>query len=432
MTTSVLTEATPSPISENWQSNKKWTPKICKTKNGHLNQWAGASVCVVLPAGGLHRLHSACAVLSPLKLAGFTMIAALLWSSQRRDADHNVIMRLVNKAARKFVKGVSGISNPATFVAKAWGCEPATRGCNINGKVANTWHLPPWWKGGDEKITLRLTPGQLERWNRQNEILRECMDEANPHAAIVRKTLALTKPGPSFDATAQTLKEEGQRDAVKDYLTHPGKVNVTRDVDVQSNVSRLPEVMRAELQIDGLPVAEFDVKSAHAVLLGMFYESETGADWQAEKKCFDEEVLLGFQSIYGEDKAWKVDFLAALNQSTRVACHASEGYRELKRLFPLLFAKLARLKATNRKTVGRRLRVTLAEIVKNMLIENDADGIRSIPVIDSAVVAMPNDLRDQHRAAFRTAWRLGVPIAKKTGTAPLIEGSNGESYRFFL
>ena len=67
-----------------------------------------------------------------------------------------------------------------------------------------------------------------------------------------------------------------------------------------------------------------------------------------------------------------------------------------------------------------------------MLIENDADGIRSIPVIDSAVVAMPNDLRDQHRAAFRTAWRLGVPIAKKTGTAPLIEGSNGESYRFFL
>ena len=90
------------------------------------------------------------------------------------------------------------------------------------------------------------------------------------------------------------------------------------------------------------------------------------------------------------------------------------------------------MKASNRKSVGRLLRVTLAEIMKKMLIENDVDGIRSIPVIDSAVVAMPDDLHGQHRAAFRIAWRLGVPISEKTGTAPLIVGSNGESYRFFM
>lgn len=190
--------------------------------------------------------------------------------------------------------------------------------------------------------------------------------------------------------------------------------------------------MRATLQIDGVPVAEFDVKSAHAVLLGVFFQNESGEDWKAEKTRFDQEAQGGFLSIYGEGKAWKIDFLSALNQATRVARHASEGYRELERLFPLLSSKLARLKAPNRKSVGRHLRVTLAEIVKNMLIENEADGIRSIPVVDSAVVAMPEDLRLQHRAAFRTAYRLAVPIAKQTGTAPLIEGSNGESYRFLL
>jgi hypothetical protein len=308
----------------------------------------------------------------------------------------------------------------------------ATRGCNINGKVTNTWYLPPWCSGASEKIQIRVRPRQLRCWNRRHEILRECLDEANPHAAIVRKTLALTKPGASFDDAVQQLAEPGEREAVQKYLRAPRKLNLTRDNDVQSNVSRLPESVRAALQIDGLPVAEFDVKSAHAVLLGMFYADETGSEWMAEKARFDEETLLGFPSIYGEGKAWKIDFLSALNQSSRVARHASEGYREFERLFRLLAVKVARMKFKNKDAVGRLLRVTLAEIVKNMIIENDAEGIRSIPVVDSAVVAMPHNHWEQHCAVFGTAWRLGVPIAEKTGTAPLIVGSNGESFRFFV
>jgi len=219
---------------------------------------------------------------------------------------------------------------------------------------------------------------------------------------------------------------------VQKYRKRREKLNVTRDGDVQSNVSRLPETVRETLLIDGRPVDELDVKSAHAVLLGMFYADATGEDWLAEKARFDMEALRGFPSIYGEGKAWKIKFLSALNQSARVARHASEGYRELELLFPLLAGKLARLRWRDRKAVGRRLRVTLAEIVKAMLIVNDQDGIKSIPVVDSAVVAMPDDLRERHRAAFRTAWRLAVPIAGQTGTFPLIEGSDGESYRFWF
>ena len=241
----------------------------------------------------------------------------------------------------------------------------------------------------------------------------------------------LTEPGASFNAAVQQLTKSGERKAVRTFLASPHAVNVTCDNDVQSNVSRLPETVRETLQINGLPVVELDVKSAHAVLLGMFYAGETGEDWRAEKARFDQEALLGFVSIYGEGKAWKIDFLAALNQSVRVARHASEGYRELERQFPLLAGKLARMRGSDKLAVGRKNRVTLAEIVKDMLIENDKDGIRSIPVVDSAVVAMPEDPWERHRAEFRTAYRLGVPIAKATGTAPLIVGSDGESYRFW-
>src|SRR6187401_1526533 len=110
----------------------------------------------------------------------------------------------------------------------------------------------------------------------------------------------------------------------------------------------------------------------------------------------------------------------------------TKAIANLSACFPLLAAKLARIKASNHKAAGRRLRITLAEIAKTMLIENDANGIPSIPVTDSAIVAMPDDFAQQQRAAFRTAWRLAVPIAKLAGTAPVIEGSNGESFQFFV
>jgi hypothetical protein len=74
----------------------------------------------------------------------------------------------------------------------------------------------------------------------------------------------------------------------------------------------------------------------------------------------------------------------------------------------------------------------MAEIQKRLLIENHEDGIPSIPVVDSAVVAMPDGVHAQHRVALRTAWRLGAPIAMLANTAPLIEGSNGENFRFAL
>ena len=114
------------------------------------------------------------------------------------------------------------------------------------------------------------------------------------------------------------------------------------------------------------------------------------------------------------------------------------------------------MKRFDSKLAGRRLRCALAEIMKQLILENHADGIHSIPVVDSVVVPMPSGMAEQpgsiveqfgdntlivpmpcgfaeqHHNAFRTAWRLGVPIAKLTGTAPLIVGNNGEKYRFFM
>jgi hypothetical protein len=341
-------------------------------------------------------------------------------------------MCLVKTAALRFVDRVYGCSNPAMFVARAWECDLVTKGCNINGKVANSWSLPIWFDGRSEKVALRLTRRKAVQWRLRKEILRECSREANPHAAIVSESLALTEPGPNFQAAKSGLARSGELEAVRKYLFNPGGVNITREGDVQSNVSRLPSVMREALVIGGRSVVEFDVKSAHAVLLGVFYDGETGDQWYSERSRFTEEAEGGFASIYRPDKVWKRGFLAALNQPSRVARHASPGYAEFERLFPLLSGKVARLRSRDPLAVGRRLRYQLAEIMKRLIIENARDGIRTVPVVDSALIALPEDAFERHRAEFRTAWRLGAPIAEITGIAARIVGTGGEDYIFHL
>jgi len=423
---------------ESAASPKNPTPKVAALKIPHLNQsgvCSGVSldrISLVLPAGGFERLQRSCSDLSDYQQAALLMVASILWSSRKDLNDGRSVMCLVRAAARRFLDRVGSSANPATFVAMVWGCAQATKGSNVLGKVANTWFLPDWCDGSEEVVEVHLTPSQLRNWNRRGEILRECSDAANPHAAVVRKTLMLTTQGPTFDLLLELLEKDGERKAVKNYRKKPDQLNVTRDVDVQSNVSRLPEIMREALLIDGHHVGEFDLKSAHAVFLGMFYAGETGAEWMAEKTRFETEVINGFLTIYGEgNKKRKRKFLSALNQPNTAAIHASEGYREFRRLFPLLARKVERMKHRDSKLLGRRLRCALAEILKQLILENHADGIPSIPVVDSVVVPMPDDFATQHRNSFRTAWRLGVPIAKLTGAAPLIVGSNGEKFRFF-
>ena len=361
------------------------------------------------------------------------MVGSLLWQSRRRRGkDRRVLMRLVKTAALRFVDRVYGCSNPATLVALAWGCDLVTKGCNINGKVANSWSLPIWCNGSSEEVALRLTRRQALRWRLRKKILRECSRKANPHAAIVSETLFLTEPGPNFTAAKLGLTRSGELEAVRKYRLDPGAVNITREGDVHSNVSRLPSVMREALLIGGRSVVEFDVTSAHAVLLGVFYDGETGDQWYSERSRFMEQAERGFASIYGVGKVWKRGFLAALNQPTRVARHASPGYAEFERLFPLLSGKVARLRSRDPLAVGRRLRYELAEIMKRLIIENARDGIRTVPVVDSALIALPEDAFERHRAEFRTAWRLGAPIAEITGIAARIVGTDGEDYIFHL
>jgi len=182
-----------------FEGKKNPTPEVWTAKKPLLIQSrrAGAGASLSMPSSGYDRIVSSCPELTRLKLAGLGMVASLLWESRKRDKHGALTMRLVKAAALHFVDRVCGYSNPATFIAKLWDCELITRGSNINGKVTNTWGMPPWWEGGIEKIAIHLTPRQLRCWNRRYEILRECLDDENPHTRIVRDTLSVTKPGPS-------------------------------------------------------------------------------------------------------------------------------------------------------------------------------------------------------------------------------------------
>lgn len=363
---------------------------------------------------------------------GLLLVASLLWEGRDRK---NSTLRLTKAMGLRFVSGLSKGVNPVTFVCKAWGCALHSKGSSINGNKTNLWSFPSWADGQTLMFQVVLTPHQRKRWNNRDRILIECSNKANPPAALVRETLALTEESVEFKRRASALTTCGKIQTVRAYRKNPTKINITRDGDIQSVVSRLPEELRSLLLIGGCAVAEFDIKSAHAVLLAMFYKDETGEDWAAEQKRFVAEGRAGFLALYGAKKEHKKAFLSALNQLPMVGRHASHGYREFERLFPLLAGKTARIRWLKPKALGSILRNRLAIIMREVVKENHADGIRSIPVVDSLLVPMPKDPKDlwgQHRAAFRTAWRLAVPLAKLTGIPSLIEGSDGVSYRFTL
>jgi len=377
----------------------------------------------------VHLLSSCSHRLSEEMLNGVLLVGSILWEGRNKEEK---TMRLPKAMGLRFVSALGKGVNPVTFVCKAWGCTKLCNGTNVNGNKTNVWSFPTWADGRTVKLRVTLTPSQRKRWKNRRSILLDCSNKANPAAAFVRQTLALTTESAAFTQLAQEFTESGEITAIRCFRATPGKVNITGDGDIQSVVSRLPEALRHKLLIGGQNTAEFDIKSAHAVLLGMFYDGETGEEWAAERERFVAAATLGFPALYGPKKEHKKSFLSALNQSPRVARHASLGYREFERLFPLLAAKTARIRCRNPKALGSILRNRLAVIVRKMVLGNHADGIRSIPVVDSAVVAMPEDLWGKHRAAFRTAWRLGVPLAQQTGVPALIERSNREKYCFFF
>ncbi len=379
-------------------------------------------------------------------LNGLLMVGACKWEGRNKKKR---TMRLTKAQSLRFVSGLEKSINPVTFVCEAWGCELLVKGASVNGKQTNVWAYPVWAQGQSQSYKALLTKHQAKRWVNRKAILLDESNKANPVLAKLRETLELTKEGKGFSEVADGLTKDGEINAVKSYRNHPGHANLTMDGEFGSFAARLPEILRKELTIDGELVVELDVKSAHAVLMGMFYEGEPGEAWAAERVRFTAEAELGFPTVYGENKQHKYDFLSALNQGDDVGWHASEGYQKFAKLFPLLTSKSVMIRCKNPKQLGSILRSKLADILRDLIAANDRDGIRTIPVADSAIIACGKTPDctglasadpaavpigrvswEQHSGEFMTAWRLAMPIFKLTGAHPLIEGSNWNNYSF--
>lgn len=360
-------------------------------------------------------------------LNGHLMLCSLAWSG--RDKKKRT-MRLSRSVGEKFVSSSGTQRNPVTAICEAWGCPLKEGGRNVRGKITNIWGYPSWATGKSRNVTVLLTPHQLKRWNRRKQILLECSNKSNPAVAAVRSTIKTVTEGPKFGLLADELAATGEINAVRAFRKRPHKVNNTRDGDIQSAISRMPEQLRHELLINGLPVVELDIKGAHAVLLGAFYLDETGAGHGPELERFKTEAKSGFPNIYGPNKELKEDFLASLNQRPHVALIVSRGYRVLENMFPWLEAELAWYRHKYKKALGSKLRSDIAGVVQSAILQNHADGILCIPVTDSVIVAVPEDQCERDRVLRLAAERLGAPIAKMAGIPVTIKGSNGESYTF--
>ena len=359
------------------------------------------------------------------QLVGLLMVASILWEGRKENKKRKTrTMRLTRQQSLCFVRSLGMSFNSATFVCEAWGCELLVKGAAVNGKQTNLWAVPAWAEGQSHSLPVFLSPYQAKRWVNRKAIILCTTNRANPVLAKLRETLELTKEGKGFSEVADGLTKDGEISAVKSYRNRPGHANLTMDGDYGSFAARLPEILRKELTIDGQDVVELDIKSAHAVLLGMLYDGEVGPEWDAERSQFLAEARAGFVSIYGENKQHKVKFLSALNQRAVVSRNASHGYREFERMFPLLAEKSASVRWRDSKALGSLLRHKLATIMRDLILANHADGIRCIPVVDSAVVVVGKTHWEQHQSEFRTAWRLAMPIKTLTGASPLIEGSS--------
>ena len=330
-------------------------------------------------------------------------------------------MRLPKKMAFRFIsdRGCGRGSNPVSLVCRALHCEALEAGQNINGKTTNIWSYPPQADGGTVKIPVLLMPSQLKRWNARHSILQACQEVSKPVVTILRDALSRTTESERFKKLACALTAKGEIAVVAAWRKNPTKITVTKDGDILHPVARLPSHLRHALLIDGLPVVELDVKSAHAVLLGMFYHDESGLDWTAERVRYFAEAKAGFTALYGDQKEHKIDFLSALNQRVAAARHASHGYAELERLFPLLAAKLAWIRKERPKALGSILRSKLASIMSAAVLANHEAGIMSLPVTDSVLVALPGD--DDETTVRECSRRISEPLASLTGIAPMIK-----------
>lgn len=361
-------------------------------------------------------------ILSPLsksdeQLAGMLMVFCVLWQGRNKQAR---TIRLSKKHALRFISDscIGRGRNPVTVVCEALGCRLLEAGSNLHGKITNIWSYPPGADGGTIKKTALLTESQAKRWLARGKILRECQEASKPAVGVVREVLARTTESERFKELVTALTAKGEIQAVANWRKRPQNVRVTRDGDVLHPVARLPAALRRELLIDGLPVVELDVGSAHAVLLGMFYMNETGQDWIEERSRFIAEAHAGFPALYGDKKQHKRGFLSALNQSPAAARHASHGYAELERHFPLLGVKLAWKRIERPKELGAILRSRLAEIMGEAVLENYRTGVPSIPVVDSVLVPTFCDVLECVR-------RLSLPLAQLSGIVPVVCASDG-------
>ena len=343
------------------------------------------------------------------------MILAVMWKGRNRDAR---TMRLPKLAGCRFLT-LRG-RNPVSIVCCALGCDLLAKGTNINGKQTNVWSYPAKANGNSKSVEVQLSPTQFKRWDSQREILLQCQEVANPATKIVREVLSRTSESDSFKSIAAQLSARGEIATVKAWRKSPQKVTLTKDGDILPVIARLPQRLRQALLIDGRPVVEWDIKSAHAVLLAMFYLGRTDHKWMEERSRFIVEANAGFPALYGDEKQHKIKFLAALNQSALVATHASHGYRELKRLFPLLQGWLAQMSEHKPKGIGSRLRSTLASIMRGAVLANYEAGVPCLPVTDALVVPADAD----HEAV---AQRIREPIRELTGITPLLTDKTAHS-----
>lgn len=343
------------------------------------------------------------------QLGGFLMVASALWEGRNR---HARTIRLPKAISLRFVTLRGG--NPVTEVCKALGCELLEKGTNYNGRITNVWSYPPGYDGNTVEVSVWLRRHQARRWKARAVIMQACQEKAQPTVRAVRAVLRRISESEDFKQQADGLTARGEIQAVAAWRNNPMKLTVTREGDILTAVARLPKRLRQSLLLDGRPVVELDIKSAHAVLLGGFYHvGTTHAAEMEERSRFVLEANAGFPSLYGEKKQHKTKFLAALNQSERIARHASVGFRELEARFPILARRLAQIRQNRAGAVGAILRSKLSCIMNGVINQYHATGVPCLPITDS--ILLPADCD-----AEACARRISEAVAAFTSITPII------------
>ena len=278
------------------------------------------------------------------------------------------------------------------------------------------------------RLKMELTPKLADKWARKNERVGDLFERRTPVLGAVRRSakhLGLSHEGLLETIRLKHNKPDSFASAANCFRLvdgHLDGIRIDRLKTVHSDVSRCPKEVRSHILLDGEAVVEMDISSAHLIVATRIYEPafltrfnivHQPADAKRERQSWVQMVESGDVYADGADEnpdkrtKQKRAILSSVNMEPKVQL-AMKVAERLSASRPIFRAVMWAVKRKSHRNMSHWLQRWLSDVVNPAVLALDADGIPSIPIVDSLMVRQRDEARARHELAFRLYEATGV------------------------